>query len=151
MGGKVSALAKKFEHRRRIVITGHGAWHASFGMTRVPNGITLSFYSPDGDTLANSIGQNIDGFSTGQAPVEVFSAGAKVKNYKLYPAAGAKSVTIGGFMYDFNYLALGTHPKFDANAIVTTDPNGVSLSVLLARPLCQNTDVHWSCCRSTLT
>lgn len=151
MAGRVAGLIAKFEKRNRIVITGHGAWHPTFGTTVVPKGITLSFYVPDTVRLANKVGQNVDGFNRGQPPVEVLNGGASVKNYKLYPAAGTKNVHIGGFYYDMNYLALGTHPKFDSKVVVTTDPNGVLLSDILARPLCRNADVHWSCCRQELS
>ena len=150
VAGKVSGLISKFNKRDRVVITGHGAWHPMFGTTVVPQGITLSFYVVDTVGLENKVGQNVDGFAKGQPPVEVLNGGTSVKNYKLYPAAGAKNVQVGGFYYDFNYLALGTHPKFDSKAIVTTDPNGVLLSDILARPVCRNADVHWSCCRSLL-
>jgi hypothetical protein len=150
MAGRVSGLISKFEKRNRVVITGHGAWHPTFGTTVVPQGITLSFYVPDTVALNNSAGQNVDGFNTGQPPLEVVNGGANVKNYKLYPAKGAKGVQIGAHYYDFHYLALGTHPKFDSNCVVTTDLNGVLLSTILGRPLCRNADVHWSCCRSEL-
>lgn len=69
------------------VFAGHGSYESGVRTTTVPEGTTLKVYSPQGDTIYDSVGRAIER-GTGPAPYEVFGPGQAVPNYNLRAPKG---------------------------------------------------------------
>ncbi len=131
-----------FGTNKNYVCGGHGARRPSHGTFQVPSGITIKFYIRDGDSLPNSIGQEIDriiGGGTAPVATETVVGGATCRNYHLY------SSRAGG------YLNLGMSSSANPNYITTNDKeNGMGLkeiATMVARKS-HSATIHWSACRA---
>ncbi len=142
MSGSVSALKAKLFAPTKYVCGGHGARWPSDQKFTVPNGVRIFFFVPDGASLPNTIGQQVDQVLTGgaaPAPTETVSAGSPCWDYRLF------SSKAGG------YLALKMSSAADPRYITTTDKdNGIQLSRIVADVLARSpsAEIYWSACRS---
>ncbi|NES27985.1 DNRLRE domain-containing protein [Micromonospora terminaliae] len=69
------------------VLSGHGGQEAGAGKTRVPKGTCVAMYCDHGDTILDSLGNDIE---TGAPvkPVQVYKPGQFIQDYTLYPPTG---------------------------------------------------------------
>lgn len=69
-----------------IFLAGHGEWEINKnGFTRVPKGITVTFYTEFSKNMFTADMLAIIGGTYGGQPKDVYDSGAQVPNYTLYP------------------------------------------------------------------
>ncbi|MGV4985999.1 putative T7SS-secreted protein [Streptomyces sp. NRAIS4] len=68
-----------------LVFSGHGGWDPANGFFTVPEGSSITFYSPHGTGLANRAALDVEQ-GINWNPVETFESGAVIPNYTLGPA-----------------------------------------------------------------
>lgn len=141
-GSRIAALQAQLFGSRNYVCGGHGAVWPTDGTFVVPAGLTIHFYVPDGDSLGNTIGQQVDQILTGgvaPVPTETVRSGGTCINYRLF------SSKAGG------YLNLAMSSQADGRYITEQDKdNGRRLSDICNWVIAQtpNAVIHWSACRS---
>jgi len=141
-GSRIKALQASLFGTRQYVCGGHGAIWPGDGTFIVPTGIVIHFYVPDGDSLPNDIGQQVDQVlngGTGPTPVETIRSGSPCDDYRLF------SSKAGG------YLNLGMSSSANGRYITEQDKdNGRKLSDIVEWVVSQtpNAEIHWSACRS---
>jgi hypothetical protein len=140
-GGDVANKVKFFEEqsRNRVVVEGHGCYHASVTEIMVPAGKSVHFYCAHGDPLIEDYSHLSGAFSvfgTVTIPSEVRHAGERVPNYFLGFPAGLTTDASG-------------KGGLDALVINRDRKRWIPLSKILTDPKCRNaTEIHWSACRS---
>jgi hypothetical protein len=68
------------------VFSGHGEFVPGNGITVVPNGTSITFYSPFGGTITNRLGNAIEtGAELSKVFKKIYKPGDKVPNYSLLP------------------------------------------------------------------
>jgi hypothetical protein len=142
MSGSVAGLKQRLFGSANYVCGGHGARWPSDTQFTVPSGITINFYVPDGSSLDNAVGQQVDHILTGgvgPTPTEVIKSGALCWNYRLFsPRAGG-------------YLPLGMSSGANQHYISTADStNGEHLEAIVKWVIgsSPNATIHWSACRA---
>jgi RHS repeat-associated protein len=84
-----------------LVFTGHGEWDPANGFIEVPEGTSITFYSPHGTTLDNRNALDVEQ-GINWNPVETIKAGAMIPNYTLSPAPElprmSESIDVAGDM-----------------------------------------------------
>jgi hypothetical protein len=69
-----------------VVFSGHGEFVPGNGITVVPNGTSITFYSPFGGTITNRLGNAIEtGAELSKVFKRTYKAGDKLPNYSLLP------------------------------------------------------------------
>jgi hypothetical protein len=68
-----------------MAFSGHGEWDPENGFTEVPEGTSITFYSPHGTAISNRDGLDVEQ-GLNWSPVETFNAGDMIPNYTLSPA-----------------------------------------------------------------
>ncbi len=137
---RVSGLINVFERKKysRVVMSGHGIWFSVDGEIAVPRGITIHFYVAHGALTNNVIGMAVENRFSSTAPptpVESFTAGRMVRNYRL--GFGSRLDLQGSLdTYKYDWITVDQVDRL------------VPLSVLLRDPRCQAPcEVHWAACR----
>jgi hypothetical protein len=138
--GTVSGLINKFERQKydRVVMSGHGYWFTADGEITVPAGITIHFYVAHGDLTNNVLGMAVENrFASTDppTPLESFTAGQTVKNYRL--GFGSRLDLAGNLdTYKYEWITVDQIDRL------------VALSVLFRDPRCKAPcTIHWAACR----
>jgi len=143
MSQSISQIKNSLFGCAKYVCGGHGArWETVDQRFTVPNGITINFYVPDGDSLGNLKGQQVDQILAGGAgptPTEVITSGSLCWNYRLF------SSKHGG------YLRLSSSSDANKHYITETDDRvGRHLEDIVKWVIggSPNAIIHWSACRA---
>ncbi|MEV6304071.1 ricin-type beta-trefoil lectin domain protein [Actinoplanes sp. NPDC051861] len=81
-------IGKTLDGGRRdgqTVFSGHGEWDPADGYVTVPEGTTITFYSPHGTGISNRDGLDIEQ-GIHWNPFKTYVAGDQIPNYRLFPA-----------------------------------------------------------------
>jgi len=145
MSGRLAQLKSQLFGTAKYVCGGHGARWPGDPKFTVPKGVTIYFFVADGQSLPNSIGQQVDQVLTGgTAPgaTETISGGSPCWNYRLF------SSKAGG------YLNLAMSSGANPHYITTTDKDqGIHLEDIVKQIISKSpsAEIYWSACRSLET